>query len=98
MMFKERLQKCLGDNLRQIPLFGSRARGERTESSDLDVAVIVKRDDGTIRRTVYDEAADLSMAMEILLSPFVISKERFNWYVSIGRRIACEIEQEGIAI
>jgi hypothetical protein len=40
---KEKLIEILGDDLVEVILFGSYARGEAKEDSDVDVIVIVKR-------------------------------------------------------
>lgn len=40
---KAKLQEILGDNLVEVILFGSYARGEASEWSDVDVLVVVKR-------------------------------------------------------
>ncbi|ASJ11947.1 nucleotidyltransferase domain-containing protein [Thermococcus thioreducens] len=40
---KSRLQEILGDDLVEVILFGSYARGEAREDSDVDVLVVVKR-------------------------------------------------------
>ncbi|WP_258082996.1 nucleotidyltransferase domain-containing protein [Thermococcus thermotolerans] len=40
---KFRLQEILGDDLVEVILFGSYARGEAREDSDVDVLVVVKR-------------------------------------------------------
>lgn len=36
----ERLKESLGDKLHKVILFGSRARGEETEDSDIDLIII----------------------------------------------------------
>ena len=38
---KRGLQEIYGDRLRAVVLFGSQARGEATEGSDVDVAVVL---------------------------------------------------------
>jgi len=40
---KEKLIEILGDDLVEVILFGSYARGEAKEDSDVDVLVVVKR-------------------------------------------------------
>lgn len=40
---KLKLQEILGDDLVEVVLFGSYARGEATEESDVDLLVVVKR-------------------------------------------------------
>lgn len=39
--FKKRLKELYGDNLREVILFGSAARGGFTEGSDIDVLVVL---------------------------------------------------------
>ncbi|NJE09766.1 nucleotidyltransferase domain-containing protein [Thermococcus sp. MAR1] len=40
---KEKLEEILGDDLVEVILFGSYARGEAREDSDVDVLVVVRR-------------------------------------------------------
>ena len=40
---KSRLQEILGENLVEVILFGSYARGDAREGSDVDVLVVVRR-------------------------------------------------------
>lgn len=40
---KEKLEEILGDDLVEVILFGSYARGEAREDSDVDVLVVVKK-------------------------------------------------------
>lgn len=39
---KKRLQAIYGDRLRRVILYGSRARGDATEDSDVDVLVVLE--------------------------------------------------------
>ena len=39
--FKKRLEEVYKDNLKEVILFGSAARGEFTEESDIDVLVVL---------------------------------------------------------
>ncbi|MDP3997500.1 MAG: nucleotidyltransferase domain-containing protein [bacterium] len=41
-MFKQRLQEKLPDRVRELKLFGSKARGEATKHSDVDVLVVME--------------------------------------------------------
>ena len=44
--FAEKVEEALGDSLKQMVLFGSRARGDDEPDSDLDILVIV----GTVQK------------------------------------------------
>lgn len=96
--FKDKVQKQLKGNLLSVRLFGSRARGEGDENSDLDVAIIVRKDDRMLKKQVYDYAAEIFLDKEVDISPIILSKSKFNWLKSIERGIALDIEQEGIEL
>lgn len=96
--FKEKVQEEIEENLLELRLFGSRARGEGNEESDLDVAVIVNKDDRKIKRQVYDTAAEIFLDKEVNISPIIFSITKLNWLKSIERGIALDIEREGIKL
>lgn len=77
-MFRERVQSLVGDNLVRIVLFGSRARGEGHEHSDLDLLVLVRAFDALERRRVLDIAADVDDDTGLRLSPIVMDQARFE--------------------
>lgn len=89
--FVNQLQQTYTRQIRQIALFGSKARGDSDADSDVDVLVIVKQDDRPLRREIIDMASDLSLEYDILLSPRVISEQRwttrqdFSVYRNIAR-------------
>jgi predicted nucleotidyltransferase len=73
--FKASLKKTLGDQLDELMLFGSKARGDDRPDSDLDVLVIVTTDDWHICDVVYDIVTDIFLQTDISISPKVISKK-----------------------
>ena len=87
-----------GDRLRSIRLFGSYARGEADEDSDVDVLVVV--DDLTILEigVVAGEAAPVIIESGLALAPLPMSTERLAALVRTGRGLALEIEREGITL
>lgn len=94
--YAARLSERFGARLRLVRLFGSWARGEANEDSDVDVAVVVEglsRDD--FCRAV-DDAVEVELSHEVTLSPFVVSGEHFDLLRARERRIAADIEREGI--
>jgi len=97
-----RLKVELGDLLRQdlqrLVLFGSRARGDADEDSDLDVAIVVDRLTRQRKRQILDVVTDLELRFLAPVSTFILSSEEFERLRSRERRIVRDIEQEGIAI
>ncbi len=61
-----------------IVLFGSVARGEAKEDSDLDILVVIKEEDFTLRREIIGIAFDVFLRTGINISVKVISKDDFE--------------------
>ena len=76
--FKAALQSLLGDKLLSIRLFGSRARDEGTEDSDLDVLVVVQDKDRALYRRIVEESLDIDLAYNMNLAPTILSDEEYR--------------------
>lgn len=57
----------------EVKVFGSRARGEATEESDLDVLVVVDRLDHATEKYISDCAWEAGFPEDIVLMPVPIS-------------------------
>lgn len=78
------MKTLFGYKLRQVLLFGSYARGEQEEYSDMDVMVLVDINDEEIKKyndAIIDVMSDISLRYGIL--PTIIGKnyEHFNHWV-----------------
>lgn len=96
--FKKRVTKSLGSTATAFRLFGSRARGEGNEESDIDVLVLVTKSDRITKETIWDIANDLLLEEWVQISPLVMSIEEFQTLVDRERRIALDIQAEGIPL
>ena len=96
--FVAALRDDLGPLLRDVRLFGSRARGEGYEESDLDVLVLVAAGAGDLRSRVYDLAVDQELACGVILSPFVRPEDEFAELLRLERAIALDIQRDGIPL
>jgi predicted nucleotidyltransferase len=95
---RHRLEDLLGrDGFRMI-MFGSRARGDYSEDSDLDVAVIVRDLTRKTKIRILEEVADFELDYLLPISALVISEDDFNHLKMRERRIAFDIEREGIPL
>ena len=63
--FSTRIRAALGANLRELRLFGSKARGDARPDSNLDVLMVV--DDGRVRAEdlAIDIAFDINVASDL---------------------------------
>ena len=96
--FTGMLRNRFGPRLREVRLFGSTARGERHEDSDIDVAVLVDGLDWREKREVYGWPFDVLMETGIYLSPVAWSAADFESLLEGERLIALEVRREGILL
>lgn len=95
---KKRLHILVGDDLERLLLFGSKARGGGEPGSDLDVAVVVRRLPRRRKRQIWNLFAELEVKHLLPVSAFVVSTADFDRLRARERRIALDIEAEGIPI
>ena len=78
------LFKIIGNDLIQIILYGSYARGDQNnngEISDIDIMILVKYNDEEIKKIenkILDYSYDLDLKYDILLSPVIENVDVFN--------------------
>ena len=98
LRFKEMVSVLAGMHVDQIILFGSRARGEGHEESDLDLAVILAEEEGSHWRRIVDVATELTLDYEyrIRVSPLILSRAKLLNLWERERAIAEAIITEGI--
>ena len=78
------MKHLFGTDLSKVFIYGSYARGDYTENSDVDVMVLVKTPEKEIKNytdRVSDLAFDYMMRYEVNISPIVKNEEHFNYWV-----------------
>lgn len=92
------MESQLGDRLVKIVVFGSRARGDFDAESDTDIAIIVRELSRELKYQILDTVAEIEMKFIIPLSVIVFSENEFERLKKRERRIALDIEKEGIPL
>ena len=95
---KQRVQSLVGQRLRGIVLFGSKARGDFDPESDLDIAILVDGLDQETKRKIIDVVADVEVKFLVVVSSLVLSWDDFQSLRERERRIALDIENEGVPL
>ena len=93
-------QQVYGDAIDQMILYGSYARGNYNEFSDIDLAAIVHGDRITLQkqlRQVWDVSTDLGLECDVIVSPTVIPYDEFEKYKTILPYYQ-NIDREGVRI
>lgn len=95
---KKRIEKIAGDSLIKMVLYGSRARGDYDDESDTDIAIIVRGLSRELKHHILSGVADIEFDYLQSLSTLIMSEEDFFLLVNRERRIALDIEREGIPL
>ena len=95
---KHGMESQLGDRLVKMVVFGSRARGDFDAESDTDIAIIVRELSRELKYLIFDTVAEIEMKFIIPLSVIVFSENEFERLKKRERRIALDIEKEGIPL
>jgi predicted nucleotidyltransferase len=90
------LNKAIPEKIKSVALFGSKARGDSKQDSDIDVLVILTREDRELRRAILKQAARFSLKYDVLLSPRVIGAER--WEQMRGFSLYQNVQREATSL
>jgi uncharacterized protein len=84
--------------VRELVLFGSRARGEGNEDSDVDVLVAIDDVTSLEAQEIAYFCGDLMTEHDVLVSPFVLSTARLAELRRRERLIARDIDRDGVPL
>jgi predicted nucleotidyltransferase len=82
--FLQDLKRILGEKLAKVIVYGSYARGDYRDNSDVDIMILVKMSDEeirTVKNDIYDLAFDVEMSTGIEISPVIKNEEQYEYWV-----------------
>lgn len=82
--YVNRIHEIYGRELKAVILYGSYARGDYTESSDIDIMILVDSSEDTIKqkgRMVSDITFDFNLDHDILIMPIVKNINHFQYWL-----------------
>ena len=77
--YKDALKKLYGDDLAELILFGSYARGDQREESDVDFAIVLKNPDirtFPVLEKTSSISSELSLKYGLMISTFPVSLQK----------------------
>ena len=77
------VRKMLGDSLDSVIVYGSFARGDYSELSDIDVMLLVSLGEEDIKKIsdqISDLAFDFMMKYGVDISPVITNTDHFNYW------------------
>lgn len=94
--FANTLRERLGENLRQIILFGSRARGDCHEGSDYDFIVIVAENNDVVKRLVSNTGLEFLNKFDELSAELLFDEQ--EWKRQQKYPLGINVLREGITV
>lgn len=76
--FVKQIREQLGNHLKKVILFGSRARGDETTGSDYDCLVVVDEANSEVKNIIDEVAGETLYQYDAVFSAFPISEKKLN--------------------
>lgn len=96
--FLDRLRRDYSSLLQDVILFGSKARGDSSPDSDIDVLIVVGEENWPLRDAISLIAARTSLEYDVLIGPRVIGLARWQRMQQERATLYENIAREGIPL
>ena len=96
--FKRRVEQRFPGEVVRVVLFGSKARGDASVESDMDVLVVVRSEDWKLGDEIRDIGYELEIAHGVVLSIQVMGQRQYQELKGRGSTFVANVEQEGFAV
>lgn len=96
--FKRRVEQRFPGELVRVVLFGSKARGDASAESDIDVLTVVRSQDWKLGDEIRDIGYELEIAHGVVLSIQVMGQRQYQELKARGSTFLEQVEQEGLAV
>ena len=81
-----------------LVVFGSRARGDATEDSDLDVFILVETLTPDVRQRIYEIGWEVGFEMDRIISTIAATRDQLEHGPMGANPLMLKIEQEGVRL
>lgn len=98
--FVTEMQKIFGDTLVKIILYGSYARGDFKDNSDMDIMILTSLSDTDIKKIeneVYDVSFEYELNYDVMISINIKNEKHFNYWLG-ALPYYDNVEREGIIL
>jgi predicted nucleotidyltransferase len=96
VQLKEQLSKKF--NLIEFRIFGSKARGQSTADSDIDVMIELDESNFDKESEIYDLIFNINLTYDVFISPLFISKKEIEEGIMSESPVYKKIQREGVSI
>ena len=100
MVFAQGTKRILKNNLSKLIVYGSYARGDYKENSDIDVMILTplsKEEIEKIENCIFDLAFDLELESGFVINPVLENEAHYKYWLG-AVPFYDNVEREGIVI
>ncbi len=100
LLFAQEVRKLMGKDLKKLLVYGSYARGDYNDNSDVDIMILASIEEDKIEQMediLYDMAFDFLMKYGIQISVIVKNEEHFNYWLG-ALPFYDNVNREGVEI
>lgn len=76
--FTQKLRGLYSRKIEELLLFGSVARGDAGEDSDIDVLIVTKNNDRTLKNEITDLAFEMMLKYGVDIAPVIFNKSEWS--------------------
>lgn len=88
----------MSSQVKELTLFGSRARGDSRRNSDIDVLVLVNRENLKNWEKIQTLSALVSLKFDVVLSALVMDAKRYKTHSQLKTLLFRNISRDGIRL
>lgn len=94
--FREKVEELYGNRLKKIVLYGSYARDQATQDSDIDLAIVLEGEIAAGKEIdrMIDILTEINLSYGVLISIYPVSEKD---YLVVNSPLLLNIRKEGVA-
>ncbi len=96
--FKRRIEQQFPGELVRLVLFGSKARGDATIESDVDLLVVIRSENWRLGDEIRGVGYALELEHGVVLSIQVMGERHYEELKARGSTFLTNVEREGLAV
>ena len=96
--YLEILQQKYGEQISEVILFGSIARGDYTGESDIDLLVVTVDGGQKLKDDISMSCFDIILETDVILSPMVMDAETYKWHEKYEDPLYNHIKRDGLKL
>lgn len=94
----QRLLREFGSDVLSVTVFGSKARGDDTPHSDIDVLLVVANENWRVKHQIRTLGARVSLDHDVLFNLYIVEREQWVWMQEINHPLYRRVASEGVEL